>query len=184
MRVGAGTNAVSWTASGCVVAFAVIVAGAACSSTKPSAPAASSRPKAPSSAATDPGGPGLSGVTHHTSPASQALGQKLLKSALEAMGGAAAVDQVRSLELRGSLEEAESGGSVRAALVERIVFPDRYRRDVTLASATISTLLTPDGGFLIGGGQTRRFPHDETDRLEKEVMRNPVALLKTRRDQT
>ncbi|MEX0878887.1 MAG: hypothetical protein WEF99_18535 [Thermoanaerobaculia bacterium] len=134
--------------------------------------------------ASGPGGPGIPSIAHHSTPATAALGGRLLGFALDGMGGGAAVDRVRSLELRGELVEQTPDGEIRAGFVERIVFPDRYRRDLTIASTTLSTLVIPEGAFVLGPQGARRLSPKDRARLEKEVMRKPLALLKTRRDQT
>ena len=61
-----------------------------------------------------------------------------------------------------------------------IVFPDRYRQLVETAAGALETVITPQGAFLRTGGTV--MPLDEARKLdiERSIMRNPVALAKTR----
>ncbi len=121
---------------------------------------------------------------------SRARGWKIVVHALEGMGGAAAVDAVRSMELRGrSLRTGLDGRPVEVKTTTRILFPDRYRQDIETPTGALSVVIGPGGAFLVAPGDEGAprgtpLPPEQRREVEISVMRNPLALLKTRRDQT
>jgi len=112
-----------------------------------------------------------------------ARARELLDKAVQAMGGAVAIDGVRTLVLRGKFEQRSAMGPFEAAITTTFVFPDRMRRDLVLPNGTtVSTIYTPEAAFLASGDGATDYPSDERLALEASVMRNPLALLKARND--
>lgn len=111
-------------------------------------------------------------------------GAALIDKAVRAMGGAAAVDKVKSLEIRARGTRRLPGGSdIEVQTTTRIVFPDRYRQDTTLPGGTVSTILGPLGAFLtIETAGALPLPDEETATLKRTVRRNLVALLQARKE--
>ncbi len=102
------------------------------------------------------------------------------------MGGAAVIDRIKSLEFRGrSVRRTAVGGENELQITTRIVFPDRYRQDISLPGGSLATILGPEGAFLVPSqGGSIPLPEEQRLEIEMAIMRNPVALLKTRRDKT
>jgi hypothetical protein len=154
----------------------------ACAAAKPSPPTGAPLPATADKFA-PPAPESSTGTAVHGS-GSAARGAALLEKALRGMGGAAAVDRVASLQLTGEFADPAPGQESRARMVESIFFPDRYRLDLTVGTVTLSTILNRTGAFLETPQGSWRLPEGEQRELEKSVMRNPLALLKTRRDPT
>jgi hypothetical protein len=112
-----------------------------------------------------------------------ARARNLLDKAVQAMGGAVAIDGVRTLILRGKFHQRSAMGSFEAAVTTTFVFPDRMRRDIVLPNGTtVSTIYTPEAAFLASEDGATDYPSDERLALEASVTRNPLALLKARHD--
>lgn len=98
------------------------------------------------------------------------------------MGGEAVIDGLKTLVLAGTLRQQVEGGDYSAGVRTTFLYPDRVRRDVTVAGGqTISTVFTAHGSFLIGPQGSIDLPVAERERLEAAAMRNPLSLLKARR---
>lgn len=98
------------------------------------------------------------------------------------MGGEAAIDGLQTLVLSGTMRQQTGGGDYSAGVRTTFLYPDKVRRDVTIAGGvTISTIFTADGSFLLGPQGSIDLPQAEQERLEASAMRNPISLLKARR---
>lgn len=111
-----------------------------------------------------------------------AEGERLVGRMLDAMGGAAAIDGVRTLTLEGTMRRPLPGGTETEARLKTLVkFPNLYRQQLKLRTGMLTTLIGPSGAWILAGDQPP-LPLPEERRLEIEniILRNPVALLKTR----
>jgi hypothetical protein len=112
-----------------------------------------------------------------------AKGAALLEKAVAAHGGAAALDAVKSLEMRGSSTRILPGQEpIEMPSVTQLVIPDRYRHELTTKAGTISTLLNRDGAFVVLGAGALPLPPAEAAALRATSRRNLVALLRGRKD--
>jgi len=110
-------------------------------------------------------------------------GAALIAKAVAAMGGAAAIDAVKSLELKAAGKRQLPNGTELAVTTHtRMVFYDRYRQDTTLPGGTMSTILSPGAAFVAMGEAALPLPEEERDNMKKNVRRNIVAILQARRD--
>ncbi len=177
-----------------LVVLIMSVEAACATRTGSTAPAPAAVAASPSS---DPGFDAARG-SPHSSPTpgaaplpdapSRDRGRLTLKRALEGMGGAGVVDRVRSFVLTGKTTRylGTEGLTLELPVVTTIVFPRWYRQDLLGPTGTLSTILGPDGAYLVGepGRPPVPIPGQQVSEIETALMRNPLALLKTRRDAT
>lgn len=98
-----------------------------------------------------------------------------------AMGGAEALNAVRGLSVSGAMRRPLPGGESSAKVATTVKFPNMYRQELTLPPGKVTTLIGPKGGWILTGNEAP-LPLPEERRLEIEniILRNPVALFKTR----
>jgi hypothetical protein len=107
----------------------------------------------------------------------------LVARAVEAFGGAAAVDQVTGLEIKGrGTRRTEGGSDVPLTMVTRFHLPDLYYQELRLPMITITTVASPKGAFVVAGGAALPLPDEERENLVKLVRRQVVFLLRARNE--
>lgn len=113
-----------------------------------------------------------------------------VRRALEGMGGADAVDSVRSIEMRGhSVRREGEGLAADWKITTRILFPDHYRQDIQILTSHVSIIVTPRDAFLLlqtdnSVPAVTPLPPEQRRDTDLAVLRSPLALLKTRSDPT
>ena len=109
-------------------------------------------------------------------------GERLVARLMTAMGGREAIGAIRTLSLDGTMIRTQPGGGETAARVRTLVkFPNMYRQELTLSAGRVTTLLGPSGGWILTGKEAPLpLPPDRRLEIENIILRNPVALLKTR----
>jgi hypothetical protein len=111
--------------------------------------------------------------------------QALLQKALTGLGGAAEVDGLRTLVLKGTLRQRSDAGALALPITTTFAYPDQMRRDVTLGNGTtMSSVFAQDDAFLLGSFGAVDYPPEEKAVLEANVRTNPLGLLKARNDPT
>jgi hypothetical protein len=116
-------------------------------------------------------------------PEDPARGAVLLEKALQAFGGAVAVDGVRTLELRGtSVRHFPNASRMTVETVTYIAPPDRYRHEVRAKGTTIASVLDGTGAFVLLAQQVLPMPSSEAAALRASVARHPVLLLRARHE--
>jgi len=105
---------------------------------------------------------------------------KLVDKAVTAMGGAAAVDGVRSLVLTSTQQQRSPLGEYPAIVTTTILYPASVRRDVTLSGGTVSTVLTPEAAWITGFLGTFEMEKADREQFEAGAIRLPLTLLKSR----
>ena len=106
----------------------------------------------------------------------------LLARVLAGMGGAERVDSVQTLILVGRTRTTSPEGPVETEDRTTIRFPHFYRLDITVEAGKFSKLAIPEGVYLIGPTGAVQLPEAEKRAVESSIMRNPLVLMKTRRD--
>lgn len=108
-------------------------------------------------------------------------GAALLKKAVAAHGGAAAIDAVRRLEIKGASGRMMPGqDAIEMASHTHMVVPGLYRHELVTQAGRIATLLNRDGAFVILSGGALPLPDAEAAALRATANRNLLALLRTR----
>lgn len=106
----------------------------------------------------------------------------LIDRVLAGMGGAERVDSVKTLILVGKTRTTSPEGPVETEDRTTIRFPHSYRLDITVEAGKFSKLAIPEGVYLIGPTGAVQLPEAEKRAVESSIMRNPLVLMKTRRD--
>jgi predicted Zn-dependent peptidase len=107
-------------------------------------------------------------------------GTALIAKAVEALGGAAVVDGLRSIEEKASVTAKMPQGEFTARTSTLLVFPDRFRQEVILPVGTMTTVMTPADAFLKTPAGVRPVPDSMKREIQKLVHRIPLALLRLR----
>lgn len=109
-------------------------------------------------------------------------GMALIEKAVQAMGGAARVDSVRTLEQKGTATVSAQGQSIDVKTSNFIAFPDRLRQDMVTPMGTMTSVLTPQAAFAISPRGAQPLPDSRRADLEKSLLRHPLGLLQARRE--
>ena len=106
----------------------------------------------------------------------------LIERAVEAMGGAAAVDGVAALLTRGVAVQTTPQGEFEIPVESLRVFPDRTRQQMTLPFGEMTMVVDGDGGFVISPQGVADLPGSQLAAMKKSSARDPLALLRSRND--
>jgi hypothetical protein len=104
-----------------------------------------------------------------------------VEQAVKAMGGAAAIDSVKALELKGTGTRRVQGNDLAVTTTARYFFPDRSYQELVLPMGTMKTVVTPTEAFIVAGEGALPLPEGERQALLKLMNRNLVAVLQARR---
>jgi hypothetical protein len=104
----------------------------------------------------------------------------LLDHAVQAMGGAA-VDAVRTVEIKSSSTRTTPMGEIEVATVVQLALPGRMRQEVALPFGVVTTVLNARGAFVLSGKEVVALPEAEQASLRSTADRNLIALLQARR---
>jgi len=107
-------------------------------------------------------------------------GAALIAKAVDAFGGAAAVDAVKALEMKGKGTRRIQQDDLPVTTLTRIYFPDRYYQELVLPMGTMKTVLSPSAAFLVAGEGSLPLPDAERQTLRKLLQRNLLAVLRAR----
>ncbi len=110
----------------------------------------------------------------------KARAAQLIQKALEAVGGAQAVDQLQTMEQTSSVTAKMPQGELELKSRMLVVFPDRYAQEITLPGATLTTVYTPEEAFVKSPGGARPAPDTMKAEWRKNLYRDVVGLLKSR----
>ncbi|MFQ5719209.1 MAG: M16 family metallopeptidase [Acidobacteriota bacterium] len=109
-------------------------------------------------------------------------GLKLLARAIDAVGGAAAVDGVQSVAQVGNATLTTPQGDLSVAMASTMNYPASFRQDMTLPFGKITMVMTPDDAFLISPQGTAAMPDSQRATQEKSIHRNLLYILKARNE--
>jgi hypothetical protein len=113
-------------------------------------------------------------------PAAPSAAQ-LIDKAVGAFGGAAAIDAVKSLELKSSGTRRIQADDLPVTVLTRYFFPDHYYQELALPMGVMKTVMSPQGAFIVAGEGSLPLPDAEKGSMKKLMQRNLVALLQSRR---
>jgi zinc protease len=110
----------------------------------------------------------------------QARAGELLDQAVAAMGGAERIDALAALATRGNAVQVTPQGEMEIPIATTLLFPDRYRQELTLPFGSLSMVLSGDSGFVVGPQGTMDLPASQLAQLRSNADRDPLALLRSR----
>jgi predicted Zn-dependent peptidase len=113
----------------------------------------------------------------------KARAAQLIEKALEAVGGAQAVDQIQTMDLTFSATAKIPQGELALKSHMLMVFPDRYVQEITLPGGTLTTVYTPGEAFVKSPGGVRPAPDNMKAEWRKNLYRDVPGLLKNRNKQ-
>ncbi len=158
-----------------VCCLAMAAAAAAQSPVPPASPAAPAA--APQAAAS----PSPVPLPYTESAPDPARGAELLKKAVAAHGGAAAIDAIQRLEFNGFSGRTLPGQEpIEMASHTHMVVPAFYRNELMTQAGPIATLLNREGAFVLLSGNAVPLPEAEAAALRATANRNLTVLLRTR----
>lgn len=106
----------------------------------------------------------------------------LLDRAVEAIGGAEALERATTLRIAATASQQTPQGPMEVTLTQTQVFPDRVRQEVTLPFGTMSMVVTGESGFAVTPQGVVDLPPSQLAAVRQQADRNPVALLRSRND--
>ena len=130
-------------------------------------------------------GEAAASATNVSMPTEESLrrGRALIEKGVEAAGGAARVDGIKSYQERGSIGARSPQGVTEIKTALWMLHPAKVRMERTLSFGTIATVVTPEGGFVL-------FPRGNDEMLDeqraafiKQLQSSPLAILRARRNE-
>jgi zinc protease len=107
--------------------------------------------------------------------ASNPEGKALAGKVVEAMGGLAKLQSVKSLQADLTEQDAEGGPATTVQI--NILFPDRMRVDVKTPQGPFAIVVTPDAGFMSAGNMgVRDMPPPQKSETVKQIHRDLVYI--------
>ncbi|MFN0083958.1 MAG: hypothetical protein ACKVX9_01085 [Blastocatellia bacterium] len=120
------------------------------------------------------------------SAAERRRGQELLTLALKGFGGASKVDGVKNYQARIKLSYRQGDKVTEYPQTKTHVFPGRYRNEYDWGSSQTGDVLLPDRAISISrrASGSDAWQREEAVRaaLEREVYREPLAIVKARKE--
>lgn len=137
------------------------------------------RESAPGTATTQSGAAAASAKSD--SPAtgnssSNAEGKALVLKVVNAFGGVDKLKKVTALERKISNVQKTPQGDVQADVDIKIVFPDKMRNDINAPQGQITMVMTPQYGYMQGGGMSQPLPQSMLDDALNSLKRTPFSL--------
>jgi zinc protease len=106
--------------------------------------------------------------------ASDPEGKALAAKVVEAMGGLAKLQAVKSMQA--DLTEQDAQGGPSSAVKVTIVFPDRMHVDVQTPQGPLTIVVTPDAGFMAGAMGVRDLPAPQKAETMQQIQRDMVYI--------
>jgi len=110
----------------------------------------------------------------------KAKGQALLAKAVEGLGGAAALDGVKSYVADGQMTVKTPQGEFTLQTKETLVMPDRFRQDMTLPMGQMAIVIAGTEAFMISPQGEQPMPASMRQQAEDQLAHVPILLLRQR----
>jgi zinc protease len=145
---------------------------------------------APAGAGASAGKPGGSAGKPAAAPAgvgagpasadAKAKGQALLAKAVDGLGGAAALDGIKSYVADGQMTVKTPQGEFTLQTKETLVMPDRFRQDMTLPMGQMALVIAGTEAFMISPQGEQAMPASMREQAEDQLAHVPILLLRQR----
>jgi zinc protease len=116
------------------------------------------------------------------SPEATAKGKALFAKAVEALGGAAAVDSVKTIRTVSDGTMKSPMGDVTVKVVSTLSLPDRLRQEATTPMGPMISVLNGDDSYMSMASRTRPLPESRRTDLTKSIRRQAISLAQHRND--
>ncbi len=119
------------------------------------------------------------------SAAALASGRALVDKAVEAMGGASAVDGVTGYREVSAVTVVSAQGEMALDATATIALPDRIRQEMTTPMGRLQMVVGPEGASVVmPDGATRPMPDAQREQIQQQLRRSPIVVLQKRSDST
>jgi zinc protease len=130
----------------------------------------------PGPSAGKPGGP----PTAAASADAKAKGQALLAKAVEGLGGAAAIDGLKTYVSEGEMTVKTPQGEFTLKTKETMMPPDRFRQDMTLPMGQMAMVIAGGEAFMVSPQGEQTMPASMRQQAEEQLAHVPLLLLRHR----
>nr|MBA2356654.1 insulinase family protein [Acidobacteriota bacterium] len=120
------------------------------------------------------------GTPAPSSTAAAAAGRGLIEQAVTAMGGAAALDAVRTYREETSAAITTPQGDVEITSTMTVAPPDRIRQEMSTPMGAMTLTIAGGSGAVQGPQGTQPLPEAQRTQTLRQVQRSPIFLLQRR----
>ena len=110
----------------------------------------------------------------------KAKGQALLAKAVDALGGAAALDGVKSYAANGQTTVKTPQGEFTLQTKETLALPDCFRQELTLPMGQMTVVIAGPEAFMITPQGEQAMPASMREQAENQLAHVPMLLLRQR----
>jgi predicted Zn-dependent peptidase len=115
-----------------------------------------------------------------STPEAAKQGRALVEKAVTGFGGAAKLDGLTSYVERGAVVMKGPQGEMEIKAARIVALPNRVRQELTMPMGTMVLVVTPEAAFGVTPQGERPLPPPMRERVEKDLLRSPVFLLRQR----
>ena len=112
----------------------------------------------------------------------KAKGQALVAKAVEALGGAAALDGLKTYKATGQVVAKTPQGEMTLESKETFALPDHFRQDMTLPFGQVAIVVAGADAWMQTPQGEQTMPTSMRGQIEEQVSSTPVLLLRHRAD--
>lgn len=119
--------------------------------------------------------------TAGAAPGAQDAGRALVNKAVEAMGGAAAIDGVKAYREETTVAATTPQGELELQSIVTVAPPDRLRQELVTPMGAMTLLVAGATGTVQGGPQgSMPLPEAQRTQMIRQIQRSPIFLLQRR----
>ena len=122
------------------------------------------------------------GAMKQTALATDDAGRELMNLALRGLGGAGAVDSVKSVSRSGDVIANTPQGEMSLGIASIELYPSSIRQTMKTPMGEMTMVATSDDAFMLMGGQSRALPGSQKAELLKSLAKSPIFILQNRDD--
>ena len=113
---------------------------------------------------------------------SAARGVAVFAKVLDGLGGARAVEGVKSLRSAFSTTRKTPQGEMNLKVVSTVSLPDRIRQEMTTPMGQITIVMAGNDGFIVAPMGTQPLPESQRADISRLLKRQPISLAQHRND--
>ncbi len=104
-------------------------------------------------------------------------GRALIAKVVEATGGTAKLQSIKSVEQKVAVVRKTAQGDMPLELDSLTVFPDRQRTKIETPMGTMTLVYSPQASFMDAAGETRNLPDTQRSDIEQNIRRELLNVL-------
>jgi outer membrane lipoprotein-sorting protein len=112
----------------------------------------------------------------------KAKGAALVAKAVEALGGAAAIDGLKTYKAAGQVIAKTPQGEMTLETKETFALPDHFRQDMTLPFGQVAIVVAGADAWMLSPQGEQSMPSSMRGQIEEQVSSTPILLLRHRAD--